>query len=148
MAEPTPLQVDETAAALLNKALKLQDFFPEFSAEHAVKLFPRSGMFLFPVGSQLLRQGEPGRDLFVLLSGKLEVLQDKAGAMTRLGFIDPGAVVGEIALLSKLPRTATVAAMEESRAYKLVESDLQYILTHNEELAAHLKQLAAQRLGL
>ena len=148
MADPTLLELDESVAALLNQALKLQDFFPEFGAEHARKLFPRSGLFGYARDGVIVRQGEPGRDLFIVFSGTVKVHQDQGGIVVPLATLAPGSVIGEIALLREVPRTATVTALEDAKIYKLAHADLQYILANNEELAAHLKALAAQRLGL
>lgn len=148
MAEPTLLELDEPVAELLNRTLKLQDFFPEFTAEHARKLFPRSGLFSYPREAVVVRQGEAGRDLFVVFSGRLGVYQRKGEAVVSLATMEPGSLLGEIALLTDVPRTATVTAVEDSKVYKLAEADLQYILKNNEELAAHLKSLAKARLGL
>lgn len=148
MAEPTLLEVDESVAELLNRTLKLQDFFPEFTAEHARKLFPRSGLFAYAPETVLVRQGDPGRDLFAVYSGRLGVYQRKGEEVVSLATLEPGALLGEIALLMDVPRTATVTALEESKVFKLVEADLQYIVKNNEDLAAHLKALAKQRLGM
>jgi CRP-like cAMP-binding protein len=148
MAEPTLIELDEPVAELLNRTLKLQDFFPEFTAEHARKLFPRSALFSYPREAVVVRQGEPGRDLFVLFSGRLGVYQRKGDAVVSLATMEPGSLLGEIALLTEVPRTATVTALEDSKVYKLAEADLQYILKNNAELAAHLKSLAKARLGL
>jgi CRP-like cAMP-binding protein len=148
MADPTPLDLDEPVAQLLNTTLKLQDFFPEFGADHARKLFPRSALFAYERNAVVMRQGEPGRDLFILFSGRLGVQQQRGAALVPLATLEPGAVLGEIALLKEIPRTATVMALEDSKVYKLVQADLQYILNNNEELSTHLKTLAAQRLGL
>jgi CRP/FNR family transcriptional regulator, cyclic AMP receptor protein len=148
MPEPVALEVDEPVAQLLNRTLRLESFFPEFTAEHARKLFPRSGFFGYPRDAVIVTQGEGGRDLFVVFSGRVAV-QRVAGSQTlALATLEPGSVLGEIALLSEVPRTATVTALEETKIFRLAYLDLQYLLANNDELAAHLKTLAAKRLGL
>ena len=140
------LPVDEGAAALLYNALKLKDFFPEFSAEHAQKLFPRSGLYEYPKGALVVEQGEPGHDLFVIQAGCLVVGVAKDGGTELVATLGPGDVIGEIALLMKTPRTATAVAAEASRIYRLSYQDLNYLLEHNLALAEHLRVLARQRL--
>jgi len=144
MSEPVALETDEPIAALLSRALKLEPFFPEFSAEHARKLFPRSGLFAYPREQVLVRQGELGRDLFIVCAGRVGVLKGPGFIVATL---EAGAVLGEIALLREVPRTATVTALEDSRVFRLAYPDLRYILEHNEELAAHLRTLATERLA-
>lgn len=63
-----------------------------------------------PAGKVLMKQGEPGHEMFVILKGK--VLVERNGK--KLDERGPGAALGEVALLSKGPRTATVTALEDS----------------------------------
>ncbi len=62
-------------------------------------------------GAELIRQGEPGDELFLLLDGVLEVLVDDA-SVAELG---PGAVGGERALLEGGTRTSTLRALTKVR---------------------------------
>lgn len=146
MAEPLPLETDEPVAALLSRALRLEPFFPEFTAEHARKLFPRSGLYAYGPDHVLVRQGDPGHDLFVVFSGRLRVSKSLGEASAPVATLGQGAVIGEIALVREVPRTATVVALEESHVYRLSYQDLRYILDNNDELAAHLTALATERL--
>jgi CRP/FNR family cyclic AMP-dependent transcriptional regulator len=64
-----------------------------------------------PAGKVLMTQGETGHEMFVIVSGKVSVERDGKKISER----GPGDSLGEISLLSKGPRTATVTAMEPSR---------------------------------
>lgn len=141
-----PLQeADEAAAAAVRRALRLESFFPEFGAEHCRKLFPRSGIARYQDGDLVIEQGQPGRDLFVLLEGSVAVRVAFGTAAAEVAQLGPGALIGEIALLEDGVRKATVAACSPCRLFKLAFPDLGYILEHNEELAAHLRGLARER---
>src|SRR3954447_13419541 len=72
-----------------------------------------------PTGKALTREGEPGREFFVLLDGAADVR--KGGK--RLRTLGPGDFLGEIALLTKLPRTATVTTTGPTRALVLTDRD-------------------------
>jgi MFS family permease len=65
--------------------------------------------FSEPAGTALMTQGEPGDRFLVTRTGEIEVLVD-GKPVQRLG---PGAGVGEIALLRRSPRTATVVAVTD-----------------------------------
>jgi CRP/FNR family transcriptional regulator, cyclic AMP receptor protein len=73
-----------------------------------------------PEGSVLIRQGEPGRDFFVLADGSVEVRR-KGRRVATLG---AGDFVGEIALLTNAPRTATVRARSAVTALHVTEKGL------------------------
>lgn len=64
-----------------------------------------------PAGTVLCRQGQPGREAFVILEGQAKVEADG----TELARLGPGAVCGEIALLDGGARTATATAITPMR---------------------------------
>ncbi|MBI3554417.1 MAG: cyclic nucleotide-binding domain-containing protein [Elusimicrobia bacterium] len=144
--EPSPkLPAGDAAAAAVSGALKLEGFFPEFSAEHLQKLFPRSGLYGYPRESAVMEQGEEGRDLFVVCRGSVRVQQSFGSAAASLATLGPGELLGEIALLKDGARTATVVAAEDCQVYRLAFEDLQYLLKNNPALGEHLRNLARLR---
>lgn len=64
-----------------------------------------------PAGQVLMRQGDPGREMFVIVSGKVAIERDGRVIDER----GPGAAIGEMSLLSEGSRTATVRVLEPSR---------------------------------
>ena len=77
-------------------------------------------------GEVIIRQGDPGEDLCLIVSGRLAVRVDRPdGSSTVLDEVGPGGVVGEMALLTGQPRTATVVALEPSRLARLARVDFE-----------------------
>jgi len=66
-----------------------------------------------PAGTELIREGESGREFFAIAEGEVEVSQAGRPIATE----ETGDVFGEIALLHGIPRTATVTATEPSRLF-------------------------------
>jgi CRP-like cAMP-binding protein len=62
-------------------------------------------------GHELIRQGDIGREMFVLVDGSATVRRNGR----KLGSVGPGSAIGELALLDKGPRTATVTTDVDSR---------------------------------
>jgi CRP-like cAMP-binding protein len=144
-ATPRRLSVDPPTAESVNRAFKLEGFFPEFDEELCGKVFPRSGIEQFRPGENLIEQGESGRDLFLLLAGEVVVQFTADHLAAEAGRLGPGALVGEMALLADGVRSATVTASVPVFAFRLVYEDVGYILKNNPELAEHLKELARTR---
>lgn len=143
---PERSQLDDDEARLLCAALGLGRFFDAFTVNEAGELFPHGGLFAYAVGETVMRQGEPGKDLYVLCSGRLAVEQDKGGLRQQINEINPGEIFGEIGLLKDGIRSATAAALEESLVFRVTRGDLAHILEHHPELGEHLKALASQRI--
>lgn len=76
-------------------------------------------------GELIFREGEPGRELYVVLSGELEV-QKRAprGTDVRLAMLGPGDWFGEMSVLDVQPRSATVRALAPSRLLVMRAQDL------------------------
>lgn len=146
MEEPFALTVTDDTAEVLNKALQLQDFFPEFKAEHAVKLFPRSTFRYYPAGYKLIAQGDTGRDIFVICLGGVKISKTMGDAGAEVAVLGAGDMFGEIALVRDGVRMATAVTAEESQIFQLVHEDIQYLLKNNQPLVDHLRALARKRL--
>lgn len=80
-------------------------------------------------GEVVFREGEIGRELYVLLGGEMEVLKGPrsprdTGRETRVAMLGPGDWFGEMSILDVMPRSATVRALALSRLLRLSASDL------------------------
>jgi CRP-like cAMP-binding protein len=67
-----------------------------------------------------VREGEPADALYVVLEGSVGVTaRGEAGAEQRLRTMGPDTYFGEIGLLERIPRTATVTAEQPTRCYRI-----------------------------
>jgi hypothetical protein len=90
----------------------------------------------------LMRKGEPGTEYLVISSGEVDVLDDGR----HLGTYGAGDGVGEIALLERVPRTATVVARTPVEAYSIgADAFLDAMTGHTARAVADT--IIAQRLG-
>jgi CRP-like cAMP-binding protein len=95
-----------------------------------------------PEGKELTRQGERGREFFVLLDGEVEVQRDGK----KIAKIMPGDFFGEIALISDRPRNATVTATKPLRVLVIRDTDFRSMLLRTPQIALKLLQALADRL--
>jgi CRP/FNR family cyclic AMP-dependent transcriptional regulator len=70
-------------------------------------------------GKELMREGDRGREFFVILEGTADVTQGGE----KINSLGPGDFFGEIALLREVPRTATVRAVQDLRLFALERDD-------------------------
>lgn len=97
-------------------------------------------------GEVLFEEGDIGRALFILESGKVDLVKDDVTIFS----VKPGDFFGEMALLEQLPRTAKAVAAERSQLLLLYRSKLDSLLHAHPRIGvvimAHLAQLLSARL--
>ena len=93
-------------------------------------------------GTELIREGEPGNEFFVVVEGEVEVRR-RGRRVAQLG---PGSFVGEIALLSRSPRTATVVATTPLRVLAITGRDFVALLDSLPELWLKVARTLADRV--
>ena len=94
-------------------------------------------------GKELTRQGERGREFFVLVDGKAEVRQDGK----RLRKLEPGDFFGEISLVSRIPRTATVVATTPVRVLVVTDRAFRTLLERSPEIQLKVLEALAERVA-
>lgn len=97
-------------------------------------------------GATVVRRGEQGDSLFLLAEGVLEVRIPRAGGGDiTVDRLFPGAVFGEMSLLTGQPRSATVLAATDALAYELRKDDLDPVLRARPALLEGLTAIMAER---
>jgi CRP-like cAMP-binding protein len=94
-------------------------------------------------GKQLTREGDRGREFFVLLDGAAEVRR-KGRKIRSLG---KGDFLGEIALVSKAPRTATVTLTEPTRALVITAASFDRLMRQSPDIQRGVLEALAERLA-
>lgn len=75
----------------------------------------------FPRGQPIVRQGEVGNEMFVVINGRAEALINSGGQTRRLGEFKRGDVFGEMGLIRRHKRTADVVATEDMEVMAMDE---------------------------
>jgi CRP/FNR family transcriptional regulator len=95
-----------------------------------------------PPGADLTRQGDPGREAFLIVSGKATVRRNRR----KLATVGPGDAIGEMALLDQQPRSATVTADEEMVVLVMSGPDFRVLIDQVPGLCRRLLAAMSQRL--
>jgi CRP/FNR family cyclic AMP-dependent transcriptional regulator len=101
----------------------------------------------FLPGEVIMREGEPGGELYLLLEGRAEAWLDYEGPnRKRLGEIGKGEYMGEIAILDNEPRSASVVVVEQARALVLDGDSLKALVMQMPESAFELLRVMTARV--
>ena len=93
-------------------------------------------------GKVLMRQGESGSDMMVVVRGRVAVERDG----NRLNTLGPGDFFGEIALVDGGPRTATITAEEPTTLLVISHRDFHSMMDEFPEVAAQVMNALANRV--
>jgi len=78
-------------------------------------LYQRAEPMTLPSGEWLMREGEIGDALYVVLAGAIEITKKSGEQEVVLAVREVGEVIGEMALLAEMPRSASGRAIQDSR---------------------------------
>jgi len=133
---------------LLASMLAGVPLFRGLSAMQLNDLVKEASEQVYPAGHVIARQGEPPRHLWVLLSGRVRVVEATADGQAEmlLGEIGKSEVFGELGILRAQSRSATVIAVERTHCLVLRHSDFTGVLDESVELANGLLRVLASRL--
>ena len=95
-----------------------------------------------PAGADLVREGDPAGSAFVVRRGRLEVLLGNR----RVREIGPGEVLGELALLTDEPRSATVRALRDCTLLELPRPAFESVLDGDADATRFVLHQVAERL--
>jgi voltage-gated potassium channel len=93
-------------------------------------------------GGVVVRRGEPGHSMYFVAAGEVEI--DLKPSRLRLGV---GQFFGEIAVLRRLHRSATVTAVSRTSLLVLDAQDLHALMQREPRVAARIEEVAKQRLA-
>src|SRR5262245_37393149 len=92
-----------------------------------------------PAGGCLFAEGDPGDALYVVSEGRLLAeVRSARGEVIGVGEFEPGQCVGEMALLTGRPRTATITAQTDARLVRLPKEAFERLVDDAPELARGL----------
>lgn len=95
-----------------------------------------------PAGRSIVRQGDPGSGLFVVLEGSVRVVRDGE----QLAELGPGQWFGELAVLDRGPRTAAVITVVPTRCLAVAAWDAERLMLERPTLAVAVARAMAERL--
>ena len=101
----------------------------DLSEEDLEQLYGMATTVSIPAGELVLREGDPGDSLFVVLDGQLEVTKRQGRQDILLAVYEPGQFFGEMALLEQTSRSASVRTLRESRLLVISQAAFQTLLS-------------------
>jgi len=100
----------------------------------------------FEPGQPISQQGDPGDAAYIVIEGEADVLINTAKGPVRVASLGRNAIIGEIAILCDVPRTATVTAKDKTVTLKINKETFFRLVTEFPQMAVEIMRELARRL--
>jgi serine/threonine protein phosphatase PrpC len=141
--------VEDRAEELARKVdvLRRMPLFRHLVYKEILRLLNVTSVKEYAPGEEIIKEGTPGDEMFVLLRGKIRLHKNDAF----ITHLEPGAHIGEMALIDRRhPRSASATAEERSRVLIITRKDFYEIIRKEPQLSTKLLwafvQVMAERL--
>ena len=120
--------------------------FKGFTANGAKRLIDAGQVKQHSAGAVLLKEGDAADFVLLVLSGRLEVFVDREGQHLALTEAEPGDILGELAVLCGIPRSASVQAKNDAAVLQWSEEAFRMLLLRDPSLSQRIFREALRTL--
>lgn len=134
---------------LLNDEVKMLQQVPLFAGVSSAKLKLlafTSDRVTYRADEALFQQGDTGDAAFVILTGRADILVDSPKGKIKVAEVGENSIVGEIAILCDVARTATVTARTQIEALRISKENFFKLMLDFPEMSLQVVRVLADRL--
>lgn len=114
--------------------------------EEIQSLLPYISNRTYQKGSVLITQGEPGDSLFIIEKGNVDIIDEKNNSQ-KIATLKENDVVGEMALVTGEPRSATARAASDTKVWIVLKEHFDKLIQTSPVMAAEVKNIVSSRIG-
>src|SRR5215470_878781 len=127
--------------------LRTVSLFAELPREVLARLVSEFDELDLSAGETVFSQGDPGDALYVIVSGAVEVRGERDGRAERVAVLGPGDCLGEMALVTGDPRSATVVTLAPSQLLRLDKDRFQALSERHPVFLRELARVLCRRIA-
>lgn len=143
--QPPPADLDAPVTPEMCQDLLANGLFQNLSASQRQMVLETSRTPCFGPGEVIVREGDGGESLYLVLQGRVEVSKQLEGRQVVVRELGVGEVFGEMTLFLDAPRSATVRALAECRLLQVGRSAVGALLNDDPALLERFAALVAAR---
>jgi HEAT repeat protein len=143
-----PIMDSITTLSLMDRILFLKrvPLFAALSPADLKQVAAIAAEEIFPDGEALAYQGEEGDAMFVIVSGEVRVCLQKDNQDVEVARRKPGEYVGELSIINREPRNATLIASGDVRALCIDQKSFEGLIRERPEVSLYIIQVLSKRL--
>jgi len=127
--------------------LRKSPLFQGLSDSELQQLMDNAKPVSLRAGEYLMKQGDPGDEAFVVVKGKFQVEKQSGQSVIKIDVRDPGDVLGEMALLSRSPRSASILAITDCETLCISQEAFENLLSTSSTAALAVLHWVMNRLS-
>ena len=126
--------------------LRKSPLFQGLSDDELGRLMDMAEPVSLRAGDILIKQGDMGDSAYVIMRGEFEIQKQSGQSLIKIDVRNPGDVVGEMALLSRAPRSATVISKTDSETLRVPQEAFENLLSSSSTAAMAVLHWVMARL--
>lgn len=140
------IEIGATELGLLSRMLRKVDFFTPLTVGQLERVRPTVMLYSYEKGETVFSQGQKGDAFYIVYKGSVDILLKRWLVLSKkIATLKEGDFLGEIALISDEPRTASVVAAEPTMLFTLIADDFKFVLNESPGAAEEMKRIGARR---
>ncbi|MFC1522753.1 cyclic nucleotide-binding domain-containing protein [Elusimicrobiota bacterium] len=141
------LEIGPNENRALIQALQKVAFFKDLTIAQLDLMLPYIYLYEYKAGEGVFKKGDPGDAMYIVCEGTASVRIKKgffsfAKTVTQLR---PGDLFGEMALLDKKPRSATIIVEETAKLFVMLVQDYEFVCQNNPQFGEIMRKIATTR---
>ncbi|MDY6791962.1 MAG: PilT/PilU family type 4a pilus ATPase [Thermodesulfobacteriota bacterium] len=142
------LKIETDALKMVAAAMGKTEMFGALKEDSLIKIASRAKLCHYDPQENIVKENEPSEAFFMLIKGEVSILHHhkSTDGMIELGRIKPNSIIGEIGLLLKEPRTATVQATQKTLILKFDRALFEYMFENIPAFGPSISQNLARRV--
>lgn len=130
----------------LFRAMRRLELFASLDDNQLYKVLTFAKSLEFDAGETVFKKGDPGETFYVIQTGRAKAtVPGFLGLSKTVGTMGPGEFFGELALILKQPRAATVVCAQKTVCFALARYDLEKLMSGSPDIAAAVKAVVERR---
>lgn len=109
---------------IVKRLKKKYAFFADFTDDELFDIFKLCRTEKFDKGDYLIREGTSGTNMYIIISGAVTIMTESNGKCVKFDTLEGGSCLGEMSMIDRMPRSASVVAIRETTALAINETVL------------------------
>lgn len=140
------LEIGPTELGILAHMLRKVEFFTPLTVGQLEQVLPTVMLYAYDSGETVFSQGQKGDAFHIVYKGSVDVkIREWLVLSKKIATLKEGDFLGEIALISDEPRTATVVTTEPTLLFTLISDDFKFVLAENPGASEEMKRIGRRR---